>query len=228
MAEITVYTAVTRGYDALSPVRGTATTRYVAFVEDLRQSTNGWELRPLLGEHADPNRRAKRYKLLPWACLPGAECSLWLDGSMGLSAGIEPSSLVSRYLSGADLAVRSHGQRVCAYDEADVVAQHVLDDVSVVRAQMKRYRAEGFPRRHGLAEAGAILRRHTASQVALGDAWWSEIERGSRRDQLSFNYVCWKLGEKYVELDRRLFVGRAHTKSSPKLRRSVLDYIYRR
>ena len=46
----------------------------------------------------------------------------------------------------------------------------------------------------GLVEAPVILRRHTAAIRALNEAWWAELVRGSRRDQLSFNYVAWKLG----------------------------------
>jgi hypothetical protein len=35
--------------------------------------------------------------------------------------------------------------------------------------------------------------------------WWTEIKYGSRRDQLSFNYVAWKNNLKfnYIEGDSR-------------------------
>jgi hypothetical protein len=32
------------------------------------------------------------------------------------------------------------------------------------------------------------------------EVWWDEISRHSRRDQLSFNYVAWKLGFEYSTL----------------------------
>ena len=63
---------------------------------------------------------------------------------------------------------------------------------------MQRYASEGFPRGAGLAEACVILRRHTAAVEAFGEAWWHEIRTGSHRDQLSFDYVAWKLGMRYA------------------------------
>lgn len=62
---------------------------------------------------------------------------------------------------------------------------------------MARYRAEGLPEDAGLIEAPVILRRHTDAIRRLNESWWGEIVRASRRDQLSFNYVAWKLGLRY-------------------------------
>ena len=31
----------------------------------------------------------------------------------------------------------------------------------------------------------------------LMDEWWNEVKSMSRRDQLSFNYVCWKKDFQY-------------------------------
>ena len=52
-----------------------------------------------------------------------------------------------------------------------------------------------------------ILRRHTDAIRRLNEAWWNEIVRGSRRDQLSFNYVAWKLGLSYATFPLSLATG---------------------
>jgi hypothetical protein len=52
-----------------------------------------------------------------------------------------------------------------------------------------------------------ILRRHTDAIRHLNEAWWNEIVRGSRRDQLSFNYVAWKLGLRYATFPLSLATG---------------------
>jgi len=31
----------------------------------------------------------------------------------------------------------------------------------------------------------------------VGENWWNEMKEGSRRDQLSFNYVAWDRGLKF-------------------------------
>ena len=36
------------------------------------------------------------------------------------------------------------------------------------------------------------------------EIWWEEIEKGSSRDQLSFNYALWRAGLVYHELGNGL------------------------
>jgi len=48
--------------------------------------------------------------------------------------------------------------------------------------------------------------------VQLNEAWWREIEAGSVRDQLSFNYCAWRLGFAY-----RTFPGNFRTGSALEL-----------
>ena len=44
-----------------------------------------------------------------------------------------------------------------------------------------------------LLSSGVLYRRHTDSEVIkVMEDWWVEIKRGSKRDQLSFNYSAWK------------------------------------
>jgi hypothetical protein len=51
------------------------------------------------------------------------------------------------------------------------------------------------------------LRRHTQAVRAFNEAWWTEIVRGSWRDQLSFDYISWKLGISYVNFPLSLHEG---------------------
>lgn len=236
---LTVYTAVTAGYDRLNAVRPTASVRYVAFVEDTAQLSMGWELRPLVGEQADPTLRAKRYKVFPQVCLPDAACSLWLDGHVR-SVGVDPATLAERYLKDADVVAYRHPERDCAYAEARVVLQMGLDPFpDRVESQMARYRTEGYPPRCGLVAAGILLRRHTDAVQRHSAAWWAEIESGSRRDQLSFGYACWRVGiapATFSAHDAARFVIGHHAgprfgmvPAAQKSRgRSIIDYIYKK
>jgi hypothetical protein len=48
-----------------------------------------------------------------------------------------------------------------------------------------------------LVETSVLLRRNTAAVRRFNEAWWEEVEKGSCRDQISFNYVAWKLNQTY-------------------------------
>ena len=209
-----IYTAIAGGYDNLKPPRGDLPTdgpARLAFVDNpvLCEGTScpGWQIEPMASICMDPLMQAKSYKVLAHRMLPpGTEFSLWVDGSMEFSSGLHPGELARLYLQDADLALFKHPIRDCLYDEAHRCNVGKMDDPGVMARQMNRYRAQGYPRNNGLAECAVILRRHTPAVARLNEMWWKEIVDGSRRDQLSFDYVCWKLGMKYV-----LFPGTRHT-----------------
>jgi hypothetical protein len=66
---------------------------------------------------------------------------------------------------------------------------------------MEKYKSLNYPVNNGLASCGIIFRKHTSKIAEFNEAWWNEITKHSRRDQLSFNYVMhnWKHG--YQELN---------------------------
>jgi hypothetical protein len=207
-----IYTAIAGGYDRLKPPCGTASldgrSHRMAFVDNpaLCGGTNctGWQIEPMVSICMDPRMQAKKYKVLAHEVLPtGTEYSLWVDGSIAFSVNLHPGDLASKFLRDTDLALFQHPKRRCLYAEAHTCQLKKLDDPAVMARQMNRYRVEGYPRDNGLAECSVILRRHTPKVEQLNNLWWTEIVNGSSRDQLSFNYVCWKLGIRYS-----LFPGR--------------------
>lgn len=210
-----VYTAITGQYDVLKPHPPVRGVRFVAFLDDCRrQEVEGWEVRPLLPCSDDPVRCAKRYKVMAHDVLPGVDYSLWVDGSIRIRDGFDWDAAVGGYLASHDLALFRHYCRGCIYVEAEVCSRRGLDDGETIARQVRRYEAEGYPRDHGLVEAGVILRRHTLVARGVNVAWWREICSGSRRDQLSFDYVLWKLGVGYREFPGSM-VGNALFENLP-------------
>jgi len=83
---------------------------------------------------------------------------------------------------------------------ADACIKINNDNPTVIRKQMEKYRLDGYPKNNGLISSGIIFRRHTFKISQLNEAWWKEIMKHSRRDQLSFNYVVENWGHEYMEL----------------------------
>lgn len=195
--KIVVYTSITAGKDTLKAPRDSAGADFVVFsdqpsvVHDC-ETVNCWRARPACALFVDPRRNSRAPKLLAHQYVPGYDFSLWIDGSFRLLAS--PAALVEEYLSDADVALFRHSTRECIYDEAEICSTLRLDDPAIIEEQGARYRLEGYPARQGLTEGGVILRRHNSLMERVNDAWWSEYCRHSRRDQLSFNYVLYKLG----------------------------------
>lgn len=184
-----VYTAITGNKDRLREFQREDGVTYKAFVDELIPS-HTWDVKKIDTLVADPYLNAKYYKIVSHR-VTDADVSLWVDGNISLK--VSPTGLL-RYLDGFDIALFRHNLRDCTYKEAVAVALYGYDGVDRVTKQMERYKNEGFPAEYGLTYNGFILRRDTPKTRELNEFWWNEILNGSRRDQLSFMYSCWKLG----------------------------------
>jgi hypothetical protein len=189
---IVVYTAISNGYDELQS-QIVEECDHVAFLEPKREF-NEWQAQPLESRFGDPNRDAKIYKVLSHVYFPDKEFSLWIDGCVRLH--VPTKELIDRYMKDFDLLVHRHPVRKCIFEEARRCREFGLDDSATIDAQMQRYQADGYPANAGLHENRIILRRHNDRVRLFNELWWEEIQKGSRRDQLSSPYVAKRVGLK--------------------------------
>jgi len=229
-----VYTAITGGYEGLKePKFISEGWDYVCFTDDPAITSETWQVRlidkeawvAMGAQHVDnPRRLAKFPKIIPHLFLPEYEESIWVDGSYDLVGDL--NTFVSSYLRETDMIGFAHVTDIdmtCSYYEAKRCIASGAAPKEHAEAQMNRYRAEGFPERYGLIAAGTIYRKQTEKTKELGWLWYEETMRGTPRDQMSFNYCCWKLGFSYdiCFLNYRLnpwFVYKPHKQVVPTAR----------
>ncbi len=197
MPPVPVVTAILNSRDTLKPQPPVEDAHLIAFL-DAPATCPGWTIRPACSASPDPVRNARNHKVLLHRWLPDATYSLWIDGSILFKPDISLTTLTDLYLKDTDLAVFPHRTRSCIYEESLACIAQQKDDPSLIERQMARLRAEGYPPSNGLAETSVVLRRHTPAMAAFSELWWDEIVRGSRRDQLSFDYAAWKTGLRYT------------------------------
>ncbi len=139
----------------------------------------------------EDRRESKRVKILSHRLFPRADWWLWLDWPFRLTV---PAEQVPKL---GDIVGFKHRFHADAYEEHAACARMRKDDLDVMRRQMDRYCLERFPKGFGLIECGVLLRRNCPQVVAFNEAWWSEVEHGSSRDQLSVGYAAWKTGVRW-------------------------------
>jgi hypothetical protein len=206
---IVIYTANVGDYDEVRVPIKSAISDGVEYVyySDREVKTHPWRWVQVVRQHGMAVMDAKRFKIQPHRHLDTKDywCaySVWQDANLRLRVKIT-RELLDDWLGDNDIAVFAHPDRKCIYQEAKAVNQLALDRKHIVDLQMARYRREGYPKDNGLAACWFIVRRHTPQIAQLNMFWWREIQSGSRRDQLSFNYACWKLGVKYSKLPGKL------------------------
>lgn len=189
MSEILVYTAIFGGRDEIKvPKQDGFDFRVVT--DDATQIDREIAVVTSLPVASDPRRSARLVKLMPQVFFPAYRRWIWIDGQVSLREGVSGKDLES--IRGP-LATFRHRNRNCAYQEALACTKSKLDDEEVIRRQVEGYHEEGFPQNKGLGETMVVVRDNTPEIRAFNSAWWAEVNGKSVRDQISFNYVAWKL-----------------------------------
>ncbi len=198
---IVVYTAIFGKKDDLhEPKRVPNGCDFICFTDQDFHSKI-WKVIKVHRPLPDPTRSARMYKVLAHRFLKEYECSVWVDGNIVVRGDV--SELVEKCLGNINMVVGDHSKSLFMSINSlqggldrllwmERIGKH-QDDADLMRRQYAAYRAEGFPDAGGLLWSLVLLRRHNEPDVKKAmEVWWAEIERWSKRDQMSFNYVAWK------------------------------------
>ena len=151
----------------------------------------GWEFRKVVAD-SWPRNVARRLKILAHVALPHADVSVWMDASFRVACDLD--SITERALAQHDFATHRHFVRDCVYEEARTIVEFMRAPRQVLDRQAKAYRASGYPEHAGLYETGVVFRRHTETIRRLNCCWWSLVQGGSCRDQISLPVALWQTG----------------------------------
>lgn len=204
-----VYTCITGGYDGLiEPTYVTSGFDYVCFTDNRELTSSTWDIRILPDEVEKLSQvKKQRYiKINAHKVLNEYDLSIWVDGNVELRGDL--NSLLEKTLKdNCSIYIPKHPQRNCIYDEADAVIVLKKDSKDIVMPQVDRYKGEGFPKNYGLLQSNIMIRKHNNNDcMRFMEAWFEELKHGSHRDQLSFNYVCWKNQDiNVIYLDKKIY-----------------------
>ena len=191
-----IYTAMVGGYDEImQPVVVDDRFDYILFSNDIKEDRVGvWQVRPIAYTNPDNTRICRYVKTHPEELLPGYEASVWMDSNIRIMTSAVYERIVELYESDSLIASMNHPLRDCIYDEAFEVMYIRYEGEKVVVDWCHKLRKENYPKHNGLYETNVMFRKHNVSLISETNVmWWDCIEKYSKRDQLSFNYVLWKL-----------------------------------
>jgi len=204
-----VYTCIVGGYDTLKePEYVTSGFDYVCFTDDLTIKSDIWEIRPLPSfvEGFSNVKKQRLVKINPHLVLSDYDISIWVDGNVSLKGDLN-KLLDENLIDDCSVYVPKHPHRNCIYEESAIVIGMKKDKAEIINPQIERYKSEEFPKNYGLLQSNILIRKHNnADCIKLMEEWTNELKNGSHRDQLSFNYVCWKNKDiKVVYLDKFIY-----------------------
>jgi len=185
-----IYTAIIGGYDGfVEPRYVNEGFDYFLFTDNENIKSDVYKIIKVEKPRTlDSVRFARQIKILPHKFLPEYDLTIWHDGNITQCKDIRRIVVNMSF----DFLFMKHPSRDCIYTEAKAVIDMELDSKDIVNKQIARYRNDKFPENQGMCATGIMFRKKTKEGIALCEDWWKELLDGSRRDQLSFNYVKWK------------------------------------
>lgn len=203
-----IYTVITGSYETLrNPSFINTDFDYICFTNQLNITDTVWKLIPIPEElnKVSSVKQQRVIKICPHKYLPDYDLSVYVDGSIDILGDINP--LINEIPETVSVSIPKHPHRNCIYDEKTAILKYKKDVLKNMQKQLSRYKSERFPAHFGLVQSGIIIRKHNDPYcIRLMELWKDEIIKGSHRDQLSFNYCLWKVGNKgFKYLDSKLF-----------------------
>jgi len=188
--KICVYTALFGEYDTLCPINKNDHFDFICF-SDRHREVSGWKFVILEKKFDDNNLCAKEPKVMPHKYLHDYDYSLYLDASVFIYYDISP--FISDFLLDEKFVMFEHPDRNCVYEEAEAIIRGLRANSEIIVDQIKYYFEQGLPRGTGLSEASFIWREHNDPEIkTFMTAWWEEILKFSKRDQLSLGFLMWR------------------------------------
>lgn len=136
--------------------------------------------------------KARYFKLHPHKLFPEYKYSIFIDANIQIVTELVP---VVEQLGDNFIGIHNQPGRDCVYQEATEILVINKAPREQVIPQINAYKKEGFPKHYGLFRTCVVVREHMHPLcIKLMNIWWENIEKYSKRDQLSFTYALWKIG----------------------------------
>lgn len=188
--KLVIYTVIMGDYDYLKdPEFITPNCDYICFTNNRNLKSDIWKIKYDESDILDNTKWQRRHKVMAHEYLSEYEWSVYVDGNVRILGNMR--EYIEKESKKSPILCLKHPDRENVFEEAEECIKLGKDNPEIIRKQMEGYRQEGYPGDNGLVVSNVLVRKHMDPQVIeLMKIWWDEIERKSRRDQLSFNYAC--------------------------------------
>lgn len=196
--KLVIYTVLFGNYDDLKePLYVTPNCDYYILTNQQVKTDSVWKKYPIEKFQEQTKgfsnlEKARFFKLHPHLLFPEYKYSMFIDANLQMVTDMRP---VFKQLESNFIAIHNQPGRDCVYQEATEIIVIGKADKAPVVEQMKAYKKEGFPEHYGLFRTCVVVREHNDENCKkLMKLWWDEINKYTKRDQLSFTYALWKMG----------------------------------
>lgn len=180
----------TGGYGNLNrPIIITPGWEYICFTDDDTLESDVWKIMLIEDVMLDPIRLARKSKIITHEFI---DYDLLITCDITTTVNCNLDSFIETYKTHSFVAMR-HNLRDCIYEEATACIERNKDNPTDINEYMSFLKLQGYPEHNGLIGSGVIIKDNTEYNRRFCRSWWKEVWNYTCRDQLSFNYIAWKL-----------------------------------
>lgn len=204
--KIVIYTSIIGNYDELKNLTYYDHHKYdyVCFTDSseiINSKNKDWIIFDIslikLKLNIDDTKVARYFKTHPHLFFENYEKSIWIDGNIDIIKNIDDH--VNLLNDDNYILCYDHPYRNCIYQEVNACLKLKKDSIENIKNTENFLINENYPRNNGLIQSNILVRNHNNNEcIFLMENWWEMIKKYSKRDQLSFNYIFWKYGGKYL------------------------------
>jgi hypothetical protein len=147
--------------------------------------------------HPDSRRACRYFKTMPDIELKNYDISLWVDGNTAFYN--DPAIIIDFEMSNSKYKLYRHWngiKNIFIEGKRCIVLGKATDEE--ILPQLKEYRKTKYSNNDTIGACTYIMRRHNDSDVIeFGHKWWEEILKFSARDQVSWDFLKWKMNLKF-------------------------------
>lgn len=198
--KIAVYTAIVDNSDTLKlPQILSSDIDYICFSNTPLQNAGVWQIRACPWLDTDAVKTAHYVKTHPHYLLDGYDIAVWVDSDLLICGDL--MHYVQNFMqSYKSVGAVPHPQSNNIYEEAESCIKQSKDKTEVIQKQIECYKQQGFEHNDLIESNFMLFRLGSPGLDKFLNEWWTEIEKYSRRDQLSLNYCLHKNGIEWYQL----------------------------
>ena len=207
-----VYSALIGSYDKVPPIIKQDGYDYFLFTDiEIDNKTTNWTILNINEKMNYSNKielikKQRFFKILPHLFFKDYDLSIYIDTTFKIIGDLDHFLL--RILSPKlSIYILEHPFIGSINNEFKAVLKSKKDLNSSIIKLKNRYKSEKFPDNNGHAECCLIIRKHNNKKcINIMENWFREIRENSHRDQLSFNYILWKIDYKSLKYISKKYI----------------------
>ena len=205
-----VYTVITGGYDNIKePQIDTESSglEYFLLTDKYPEGYSGkWNVRVIDNpDNLSPLRFSRWLKMHPHLLFPEYDYSVYVDGKLEIRR--DPKELLQIYGKASGMLCFPHYESSSIEEEAAAIISNQKGSPEELDKQIETYKSEGYAGKGFVTDNACLIRDHRdeALQKVMED-WWLEYQKYDHgRDQMSFDYACWKNSYDYDICDMLIY-----------------------